>query len=380
MPPYIQHHILWMKSGLWCGWWWLISLCPWSLPFYSIVQYPLFITCHCCFSVSQSCPTLCNPIDCSTPGFPVFHHLWKFAQTHVLWVGDAIQPSHPMSYPSPPAFHLSQHQGLFQWVGSLHQVAKVLELQHQSFQWMYWVIDWFDLLAVQRTLKSLLQHRSLKASVLRHSAFFIVQLSHMHMTTGKIIALTIWTFVGKVMPLLFNIPSRIEGRRRRGKQRMRWLDGFTDSVDMNLKMLWELVMDREVWGAAVRGVTKSWTWLSDWTELNWGLSRFDVFEPWCWKRLLGIPWTARRSIQSILKEIDHEYSLEELMLRLKLQYFVHIMWRANSSEKMLMLGKIEGRRRRGWQRMRLLDSITNSMDISLRKLGRWWRTGNPDVL
>ena len=108
MPPYIQHHILWMKSGLWCGWWWLISLCPWSLPFYSIVQYPLFITCHCCFSVSQSCPTLCNPIDCSTPGFPVCHHLWKFAQTHVLWVGDAIQPSHPLSPPSPQSFPVSR--------------------------------------------------------------------------------------------------------------------------------------------------------------------------------------------------------------------------------------------------------------------------------
>ena len=93
-------------------------------------------------SLAQSCPTLCNPIDCSTPGFPVFHHLWKFAQTHVLWVGDAIQPSHPMSYPSPPAFHLSQHQGLFQWVGSLHQVAKVLELQHQSFQWMNVLGNW----------------------------------------------------------------------------------------------------------------------------------------------------------------------------------------------------------------------------------------------
>ena len=85
-------------------------------------------------SVSQSCPALCDPMNCSTPGLPVHHHLPEFTQTHVHWVGDAIQPSHPLSSPSPPAFNLSQHQGVFKWVSSLHQVAKVLEfqLQHQS--------------------------------------------------------------------------------------------------------------------------------------------------------------------------------------------------------------------------------------------------------
>ena len=88
-------------------------------------------------SVTQSCPTFCNPMDCSTPGLPVHHQLPEFTQTHVHWVGDAIQPSHPLLSPSPPALNLSQHQGLFQWVSSLHQVAKVLEfqLQYQSFQW-----------------------------------------------------------------------------------------------------------------------------------------------------------------------------------------------------------------------------------------------------
>ena len=92
---------------------------------------------HCC-SVTQSCPTLHSPMDCSTPGFFVLHHLPELAQTHVHWVGDAIQPSHPLSSPS-PAFTLSQHQGLFQWVSSWQQVAKVLELQfqHQSFQWIF---------------------------------------------------------------------------------------------------------------------------------------------------------------------------------------------------------------------------------------------------
>ena len=88
-------------------------------------------------SVTQLCPTVCDPMDCNTPGLPVHHQLAEFTQTHVYWVGDAIQPSHPLSSPSPPAVSLSQHQGLFKWVRSLHQVAKVLEyqLQHQSFQW-----------------------------------------------------------------------------------------------------------------------------------------------------------------------------------------------------------------------------------------------------
>ena len=97
-------------------------------------------------SVVQSCLTLCNPMDPSTPGLPVYHQLPEFTQAHVHWVGDAIQPSHPLSFPPPPAFNISQHQGLFKWVSFLHQVAKVLEcpLQHQSFQWTL-TQDWSPL-------------------------------------------------------------------------------------------------------------------------------------------------------------------------------------------------------------------------------------------
>ena len=147
-------------------------------------------------------------MDCSMPGCPVHHQLLEFTQTHVHWVGDAIQPTHPLLSPSSPTFNLSQHQGLFKWVGSSHQVAKVLEfqLQHQSFQWILRTdslrMDWLDLLAVQRTLKSLLQHHSSKASVLQRSAFFIVWLSHPYMTIGKTLTLIRWPFVGKVISLL----------------------------------------------------------------------------------------------------------------------------------------------------------------------------------
>ena len=162
------------------------------------------------FSSVQSCPTLYNPMNHSTPGLPVHHQLLEFTQTHVHWVGDAIQPSHPLSSPSPPAFNLSQHQGLFKWVSSSHQVAKVFNISPSnkysgpiSFR-----MNWLNLLAVQGTLKTLLQHHSSKASILWHSTFFIVQLLHPYMTTGKTIDLTRWTIVSKVMSLLLNMLSR----------------------------------------------------------------------------------------------------------------------------------------------------------------------------
>ena len=154
-------------------------------------------------------------MNCSMPGLPVYHQLPESTQTHVCWVSDAFQPSHPLLSPSPPALNPSQHQGLFQWVSSFIRWPKYWSFSFSispsteysgltSFR-----MDWLDLLAVQGTLKSLLQHNSSNASILQCSTFFTVQLSHPYMTTGKTIALTRCTFVGKVKSLLFNILCRL---------------------------------------------------------------------------------------------------------------------------------------------------------------------------
>ena len=166
-------------------------------------------------SVTQSCPTLCDLMNHSTPGLPVHHKLLEFNQTHTHRVSDAIQPSNPLSFPSPSAPNPCQHQGLFQWVNSLHKVAKVLEfqLQHQSFQWTPRTDLPQDELVESPWSPRDSQESSptpqFKRSIFQHSAFFKVQLSHSYMTTGKTIALTRRTFVGKVMSRLFNMLSRL---------------------------------------------------------------------------------------------------------------------------------------------------------------------------
>ena len=266
----------------------------------------------------------------SKPGLPVHHQLPEFTQTHVHWVGDAIQPSHPLSFSSPSSLFPSIR--VFSNESALH------------IRWpKYWSFSFnicpsnehtglisfrkhcLDLLAVQGTLKSLLQHHSSKASILLCSAFFYSPALQRHLLLGR-----------KVMTNL---------------------DSILKSKDITLPTKVHLVKAM-VFPVVMYGC-------ESWTIKKAEHQRIDAFELWCWRRLLRVPWTARRSNQSILKEISPGCSLEGLMLKLKLQYFGHLMHRADSFEKTLMLGKIEGGRRRGQQRIRWLDSITDSMDISL---------------
>src|SRR5574340_592833 len=166
-------------------------------------------------SVAQLCLTLCDPMNHSTPGLPVHHQLPESTQTHVHRVGDPIQSSHPVipfyscpqSFPASESFPMSQ---LFTSGGQSIGVSASTSVLPMNIPGLIsFRMDWLDLLAVEGTLKSLLQHHSSKASILRRSALLTVQLSHPYMTTGKTIALTRWTFVGKVMSLLFNMLSRL---------------------------------------------------------------------------------------------------------------------------------------------------------------------------
>ena len=239
-------------------------------------QHRVYLTgdqgCCCSAPEQQLCLTLCDPLNLQPAGFLCSPLSPEFAQTHVHWVSDAIQPSHPLPPPPPPALSLSQHQGLFQWVGPSHQLAKVLELQlqSQSFQWIFMLIsfriDWFDLLTVQRIKCTLKYSLAL-------------------MAIGEKLA--------RVM---------LGG----------W-GGLSGELTFKLMTQDETVKKAEHW-------------------------RINAFKLWCWRRLLRVPWTAR-SNQSILKEISPEYSLEGLMLKLKLQYSSHLMQRANSLKKTQLFGK-----------------------------------------
>ena len=181
-------------------------------PVFWLSHIPLSVCSVQFSSVAQSCPTLWDPMDCSTPGLPVHHQLLEFTQIHVHWVGDAIQPSHSLSSPSPPTLSIrvfSNESALCIRWPKYWSFSFNISPSNKYSGLISFRMDLLDLLAVQETLRSLLQHHRSKASILWCSALFVVQLSHPYMTTGKIIALTRWTFVGKVMSLLFNMLSRL---------------------------------------------------------------------------------------------------------------------------------------------------------------------------
>ena len=383
-------------------------------------------------------------MDCSTLDLPVHHQLPELTQTHVHRVGDAIKPTHPLSSPSPPTFNLSQHQVPFQWVSSSHHVAKVLklQLQHQSFQWIFRT----DLLqdglvgspCSPGTIRSLLRHHTMymqstsckMSGLMKHklesrlpgkisitSDMQMIPLmaeskketkepldkgergewkgwlkNQLHKT--KVMAsspITSWEINGETVETMEGFiflgskitadsdwSHEIKRHLLLGRKTMTNLGSILKSRDITLLTKMHIVQAM-VFPVVMYGCD---SWNIKKTEHR----RTDVFKLWCWRSLLRVPWTERRSNQSILKEINPEYSLEGLMLKLKHQYFGHLIWRANSLEKTQMLGKIEVRRKdwreekKGMIKDETVGWHHQFNGHEFEQTGRWWRTGKPGML
>ena len=203
---------MWIIGNYWSLLLWMqIGTDTWNTVFRFLKKLKIELPSVQFTSLAQLCPTLFNPINCNIPGLPVHHQLPESTQTHVHWVGDVIQPSHPqlplLLLPSifPISRVFSNESALCIRWRKYWSFSFNISLSNEHPGLISFRMDWLDLLAVQGTLKGVLQHHSSKASILQRSAFFIVQLSHPYMTTGKTIALTKWIFVYKVMSLLFNM-------------------------------------------------------------------------------------------------------------------------------------------------------------------------------